>query len=186
LTAHLDITRWTTEIFAILEETFEKVQGIYLDKGTSLFETLAPVTAAEASQAISAHCASVAAQVFHVCYYLDVLSAHMRQQPPAAVDWAASWRVTTVSAEEWDDLRQHLRDTYQQVRELFQSRQDWSDDDDIGGALAIVVHTAYHLGEIRQALGVLLAPTLALPARTARHVGLNGAAERELVEEAAT
>jgi hypothetical protein len=48
-----------------------------------------------------------------------------------------------------------LRDTYQQVRTLFQSFEAWDGDEDISGALAIVVHTAYHLGEIRQALGVL-------------------------------
>lgn len=153
--AHLDISRWTTELFAILEETFEQVQGIYLDKGTSLFETIASVTAEEASQPISSQCASIAAQVFHVRYYLDVLSSYMRQHPPESVDWQASWQVTTVSAQEWDDLRQQLSDTYQQVRTLFRSFDTWDGDEDIAGALAIVVHTAYHLGEIRQALGVL-------------------------------
>lgn len=155
MTAQLDINRWTTELFAVLEETFERVQGIYLDHGTSLFETLATITAAEASQPISAQCASIAAQVFHVRYYLDVLSSYMRKQPPASVDWQASWRVTTVSPAEWDDLRQRLRDTYQDVRTLFRSFETWDGDEDISGALAIVVHTAYHLGEIRQALGVI-------------------------------
>jgi hypothetical protein len=28
----------------------------------------------------------------------------------------------------------------------------WDDDNRVGGALAIVVHTAHHLGEIRQML----------------------------------
>ena len=152
---HPNTIRWNTEIFAVLEETFEQVQGIYLDKGTSLLETLATVSAAEASQPISAHCASVAAQVAHICYYLDVLSAYIRGQPPAQVDWAASWQVTTVSEAEWDALRQRLRDTYQAVRALFQGFDAWDGEEDISGALAIVVHTAYHLGEIRQALGVL-------------------------------
>jgi hypothetical protein len=155
MTSQLDIGRWETELFAILEETFEQVQGIYLDRGTSLFETLATITAAEASQPISSQCASIAAQVFHVRYYLAVLSGYMRQQPPESVDWPASWRVTTVSPEEWDDLRQSLCDSYQQVRQLCQSFEAWDGDEDISGALAIVVHTAYHLGEIRQALGVL-------------------------------
>ena len=155
MTAQLDVSRWTTELFAVLEETFERVQGIYLDRGTSLFETLATVSAAEASQPISSQCASVAAQVFHVRYYLEVLSAYMRQQPPESVDWETSWRVTTVTPAEWDDLRQNLHDTYQQVRTLFESFETWDGEEDISGALAIVVHTAYHLGEIRQALGVI-------------------------------
>ena len=138
-----------------MDETFEHVQGIYLDKGTSLVETLATITAAEASGSISPHCASIAAHVNHVCYYLEVISSYMRHHPPAVVDWPASWHVTTVSAAEWDDLRHRLQATYQQVRHLFQSIETWDGDENISGAFAIVVHTAYHLGEICHALGVL-------------------------------
>jgi hypothetical protein len=155
MTVHIDARRWTTELFAILDETFEQVGGIYLDRGTSLFETLATVTAAEASLPISRQCASIAAQVNHVRYYLEVLAGYMRNEPPESVDWPRSWQVTVVSPEEWDNLRQGLRDTYQQVRALFESFETWDGDEDISGALAIVVHTAYHLGEIRQGLGVL-------------------------------
>lgn len=153
--AQIDARLWKKELFDILDETFERVQGIYLDKGTSLFETLATITAAEASQSISPHCASIAAQVNHVRYYLDVISGYMRGHPPEAVDWPASWQVTTVSAAEWDDLQQSLRASYQQVRSLFQSFETWDGEENISGAFAIVVHTAYHLGEIRQALGVI-------------------------------
>jgi len=35
------------------------------------------------------------------------------------------------------------------------TNDDWNDDDRVGGAMAIIVHTAYHLGEIRQALCTL-------------------------------
>src|SRR3712207_1386433 len=105
----IDAHRWQTELFAILDETFERVQGIYLDRETSLFETLATVTAVETSQPISTHFASIAAQVHHVRYYLQVLAGYIRQQPPASVDWAASWRRTTVSPEEWIILQQELR-----------------------------------------------------------------------------
>jgi hypothetical protein len=155
MTDQLLAERWKRELFDILDETFERVQGIYLDRGTSLFETLATVSAAEASQRISAQCACLAAQVYHVRYYLVVLSGYMRKQPPEAVDWAASWQLTSVTPEEWDRLREDLRETYQQVRALFNSFTAWDGDEDISGALAIVVHTAYHLGEIRQGLGVL-------------------------------
>jgi len=155
MTTHLDANQWTNELAAVLEETFEQVQGIYLDKGTSLFETLATITATEASQPLSAQCSSIAAQVFHICYYLDVLLGYMRGQPPADVNWPASWEVTTVSPAEWDALRQRLHETYQRVRSSFQRAETWESEDGRSGALAIVVHTAYHLGEIRQALGVL-------------------------------
>lgn len=154
--AQIDAQHWKTELFAVLDETFEQVNGIYLDRGTSLFETLATITAEEASRPISSQCASIAAQINHVRYYLEVLCAYMRGQPPAALDWPGSWQqVTTVSPAEWDEQHRQLRDTYQQVRSRFESLETWDGEDELGGALAIVVHTAYHLGEIRQGLGVL-------------------------------
>ena len=54
-------------LFLLMEETFEaKHHGIYLDKGTSLFETLETISAREASIPVGGKCASVAAQVAHV------------------------------------------------------------------------------------------------------------------------
>ena len=55
-----------------LTETFESVFGIYLDKGASLFETLAQISAAQASQPMR-NCATIAAHVAHTTYYLTVL-----------------------------------------------------------------------------------------------------------------
>ena len=157
MTSPLAIDRFTTELFAILEETFEQVHGIYLDRNTSLFETLNTVTAAEASRSISVHGASIAAQVNHVRYYLDVLSGYMRQQPMETVDWQASWDVAAVTPPEWEALKQHLKASYSQVLTMLKGFERWDGEEDIAGALAIVVHTAYHLGEIRQALGIIRA-----------------------------
>ena len=151
----IPVALWMSELFAVLEETFERVQGIYLDKGTSLFETLATVTAEEASRRISPQCAPLSAQIDHVRYYLDVLAAYMRQPSPTNVDWSLSWQRGAVSAEEWDTLQRDLRASYEQVQALFKGYEAWDGEDGIGDALAIVAHTAYHLGEIRQALGVI-------------------------------
>jgi len=60
-------------LYAILDETFDDVKGIYLDKGTSMFETLATVSAEEASIPVGGKCATLAAQVKHTAFYLDVL-----------------------------------------------------------------------------------------------------------------
>jgi len=64
---------FTKELYELLDETFNQVHGIYLDKGTSLFETLETITAEQASRPVSATCASIAAQVEHVRFYLQVL-----------------------------------------------------------------------------------------------------------------
>ena len=64
---------FTGALYLLLDETFDHVQGIFLDPGTSLFETLATISAAKASIPVGGKCATLAAQVKHVAFYLDVL-----------------------------------------------------------------------------------------------------------------
>ncbi|MEO7908016.1 MAG: DinB family protein [Roseiflexaceae bacterium] len=155
MTEQIPLKLFTDELFPLLEETFENVKGIYLDKATSLFETLDTITAEEASRPVSASCASIAGQVEHVRFYLQVLQDYMQQKEVGKVDWAASWYLKTVTSEEWDALKQRLRSAYQDLTALVKGFETWQGQDELGGALAIVVHTAYHLGEIRQALCVI-------------------------------
>src|SRR6476619_4875759 len=111
MSKHIAVEAFTKELFEILDETFEHVHGIYLDKGTSLFETLATITAEEASRPVSATCASIAAQVEHVRFYLDVLERYIQSQEVGKIDWQESWKLKTVKAAEWDALRQRLKET---------------------------------------------------------------------------
>jgi hypothetical protein len=147
--------RFASTIFAVLDETFEHVHGIYLDRGTSLFETLDTITAEEASRPVSARCASIAGQVEHVRFYLQVLHDYMQQKAVGDIDWQASWHLKTVTPAEWDALKQRLRATHEGVLALMKSFDAWDGENEMDGALAIAVHTAYHLGEIRQALCVV-------------------------------
>jgi len=140
------------ELFDLLDETFNKVQGIYLDKGTSLFETLETISAEEASRPVTTKCASIAAQVEHVRFYLQVLGDCIEGKPEEKVDWEESWQKKEVTSEEWEELKSQLRAMYQHVYELMDGVEKWEGEDDIGASFAILAHTAYHLGEIRQAL----------------------------------
>jgi hypothetical protein len=149
----IPVDLYTRELFEILEETFEQVHGIYLDRGTSLFETLEPISAEVASRPVSQDCASLAAQVKHVCFYLEVLEGHMLNKPLGKVDWQEIWRTTReVTPEEWEAIKSKLKVTYQRVLAMMKGFDTWEGENQIGGSLAILVHTAYHLGEIRQAL----------------------------------
>ena len=142
-------------LFALFDETFENHHGIYLDKGTSLLTTLEAVSAQEASIPVGGKCASLAAQVTHVIFYLEVLEKYFLKQEVGKVDWGEIWRtVEKISPEDWESLKKKLRETYLRLDKLFHDTDNW-DDDTIGGSMAIVVHTAYHLGEIRQALCTL-------------------------------
>jgi hypothetical protein len=142
---------FTQALLGALDETFENVRGMYLDRGTSLFETLATISAEEASRPVSATCASIAAQVAHINFYIEVLFRFMRGERPQ-VDWGEIWRtVQAVTPDEWAASQAKLRETYAQLRALAASTT-WEGEGEIGGALAILMHNAYHLGEIRQAL----------------------------------
>jgi hypothetical protein len=142
---------------AFLTETFEEVQGIYLDKGTSLFETLAGITAEEASIPVSARCASIAGQTEHVRFYIEVMSGYLDGKGIEDADWDGSWYLKTVTPEEWTELQARLRAEYDRVREKILAVPDWTGHDRyvLGEALTVAIHTAYHLGEIRQATCVI-------------------------------
>jgi hypothetical protein len=142
--------------FAILDETFEHHRGIYLDENTSLIQTLETVTPEEASIPVGNQCASLAAQVAHVTFYLEVLERYIFLNSDANVDWDEIWRtVEKVSPEEWQNLKRGLKRKYSQISRELRKLEAWDEEEKIGGALAILVHTAYHLGEIRQALCTL-------------------------------
>ena len=149
----IDQEQFTKELFDILDETFVTHHGIFLDKNTSLFETLETISAAEASRPVGGKCATLAAQVAHVNFYLEVLERYLLKIDGGKVDWGEIWRtVNGVTPDEWMALKQQLKQTFQRVLDLMHGFEAWDDETYIGGALAILVHTAYHLGEIRQAL----------------------------------
>ena len=91
-------------MFAILNETFEQVCGIYLDNGTPLFESFTTVSPEETSRPMEPGCASIAARVEHVRFYLEVLDRCLRPEAIDAVDFQSSWQGTSVTPEEGASL----------------------------------------------------------------------------------
>jgi hypothetical protein len=136
-------------VLLLLDEIMDKVHNFVLDEGTSMFETLASITAAEASIPVSAQSANLAAQVNHVRFYIDAV---INRQENA--DWDGSWQVGAVTDAEWQALIDRLREATGKVRAFTETFNDW-DERYMGGAIAIIAHCAYHLGEIRQGIGVI-------------------------------
>jgi hypothetical protein len=156
MTTPIPPTLFREAILGLLDECFDNVHGAFLDKGTSLFETLATISADEASRPISPRCATIAAQVKHVAFYLDVVEAYARGTLDGPVDWDAIWQSThAVTPEEWAAIQAELRASYDRTRALVTEEANWDTDRKIGGAIATIAHTAYHLGEIRHALCVI-------------------------------
>jgi hypothetical protein len=147
---------FTKALLMLLDETFDNVQGFYLDKNTSFFETLAGISADEASIPVGGKCAMLAAQVKHVAFYLEVLDRSVRDSIFPKVDWNEIWNtVSKVTPEEWQSIQDELRTNYDRIIDLIKTAPAWPSEREIGGAMAVIVHTAYHLGEVRQALCTL-------------------------------
>jgi hypothetical protein len=118
-----------------------------------LFETLANISADEASTLVGGKCATLAAQVKHTAFYLDVARNSMIDQHYPGADWGEIWRtVSRVTPQQWNDIRSELRLSYNRILDFINETTIWSSEDNIATSIAIIAHTAYHLGEIRQAL----------------------------------
>jgi hypothetical protein len=150
--------RFQAALQTLLTEVFSEVEGWVLDKNTSLLETLADVSAAEASVPVGGTCATLAAQVKHIAFYFDFLVRAVQEPDGPAADWSEIWRtVGAVSEAERVAIQEDLRASYGRVTSLIEEIDNWDDERTLKAVMATVAHTAYHLGEIRQALCVLKA-----------------------------
>lgn len=156
MTTEIQAEHFTNALYGLLDETFDSVHGYFLDRGSSFFGTLSTISASEASIPVSGKCATLAAQVKHVAFYLDVLEKVVRTQQFERQDWGKIWRETgAVTPDEWESLKAALRESYNRIKTRIADTPEWTNEQQIGGAIAVIAHTAYHLGEIRQALCVV-------------------------------
>lgn len=139
-----------------LEEAFVQVHGIFLDKGDSLLETLAGISAEQASQPLGPRSGNIAAKVNHMCVYIEAVAANAAAGEYLPVDWEGSWKVGAVDDAAWQALVDRLRTNYEGLRSFIATNETW-DEMFVGGAFGLVAHNAYHLGEIRQALAAIAA-----------------------------
>ncbi|MBI5867209.1 MAG: DinB family protein [candidate division Zixibacteria bacterium] len=141
--------QFTKQILASVREAFEKPDGVFLDRGTSLFETLAGISCEQASRPLLDGGTTIAGHVFHTCFYLQVTIDYLEDRLNRKIDWKDSWIISTRNNSEWSELRGQLEREYATVIAYLSGVTDWTDLR-ILGALGILAHTAYHLGAIRQ------------------------------------
>lgn len=115
-----------------------------------LLRSLDKLSAAAASAVAPGAGSSIAAQVDHLRYGLQLLNRWSTGESPFAdADYSASWRRVTVSDAEWAALRSSLRDEARKWSEAIAQPRELSDVE-LTGVLASVAHLAYHLGAMRQ------------------------------------
>lgn len=156
--ATISVAVYKGALLTLLDEAFDNVHGAFLDQGDSLFPTLEGITAEQASIPVLGDENSIASQVNHLIFYFDVGFQYMRGENPGPQDWSKAWELVKVTDEEWDALKQQLRERQQTLVQLINSTPDEAfdgNDQMVEGGMATVVHTAFHLGQIRHALGMI-------------------------------
>ena len=156
MTEQITTDKLQKDVRQFIEETFATHHGIYLDKGTTLAETLADLSAEEASQRASDTTASIAAHTRHVVFYIEVMERVLRGEEVGKLNWREIWENDRpVSRDAWKTQIAALRAECAKVLEMLSNPAMWEREDAYGEFMAIAVHTAYHLGAIRQALAVI-------------------------------
>lgn len=142
---------FTNNLFQLLKEFFESPPtsgAACLDQKTGLFETLNNLSSEQASRRM-ADAPSIAAHCEHVRFYNDLLMGDLQGKTFGKIDWAQTWLKQEVNESEWQILKATLKNQFQELIGLLESFETWNEDR-VGNPMAILAHTAYHLGSIRQ------------------------------------
>lgn len=141
----------------LLDEAFEGPKGngswyTDVEPRAGLLGTLEGISHEEASNPPGPGRATVVAHAEHARYYLQLANRALRgENPYPSADWKASWAVQSLDRAGWERLKGSLREEYLTIREAISAGTDWMDvQDSLTGVFALIAHTAYHLGAIRQ------------------------------------
>jgi len=95
--------------------------------------------------------ATIAAHTAHVSYGLSLMNRWATEggNPFANARWQDAWAITTVDEERWKGIRAALRQEVIRWKEALNAPREVMVIE-ISGMVGSVVHTAYHLGAIRQ------------------------------------
>jgi len=114
-----------------------------------LLRSLDRLSAADASAAVQGG-ASIAAHVDHLRYGLSLMNRwNDGDNPFDTADWSASWRKTSVSDSEWQQLRTGLAGEAHRWLDAVRTPREVSLVE-LNGIVGSIAHFAYHLGAIRQ------------------------------------
>jgi hypothetical protein len=125
--------------------------GFILNSGDAgLLKSLDRLTPEDASRSVNSG-ATIAAHAQHLRYGLSLMNRWAKQggNPFADAQWDAAWKVSTVDAAAWQEIRQGLRDEVQRWLEVLKSGKALTGVE-LTGVISSVAHLAYHLGAIRQ------------------------------------
>jgi hypothetical protein len=127
-----------------------KSGGYMLNGGDEgLLRSLDKLSANRAST-ITSTGSSIAAHTDHLRYGLSLMNRWGQGEDPFGnADWGASWKRTTVTDRDWEQLRADLRSEATRWLEVIEHPRD-VDQEGLTGMIGSIAHLAYHLGAMRQ------------------------------------
>ena len=139
-------------LFSELAEGANTPGGAYiLNSGDAgLLRSLDELPVADASRSLTGG-ATVAAHAQHLRYGLSLMNRWAREggNPFADAKWDEAWKTTVVTASEWKEIRDGLREEVQRWKEALATPREVTEVE-LRGLAGSIAHLAYHLGAIRQ------------------------------------
>jgi hypothetical protein len=121
--------------------------SMVLDPDTGWAQTLSVVTAAQASRPVVSGGTTIAGQTAHAAYCLELFEDIVLNRHPQA-DWPGSFAPSEVDEAAWAAQQARLFAVAGRVAALMRGNPRWPETH-VRGALANLVHLAYHLGAVR-------------------------------------
>ena len=155
----LDSSLVRKSVHTLLEELFVRPNPsgswILNRYDSALLDLFDEINAEQASARPIPGRSSVAGHANHLRFSLELLNRWAKgENPYGDADWAGSWRIQSVTEAEWQQLRDALRDEARAWMEAVQVPRQW-DEVSLTGTIASAAHAAYHVGAIRQLLGLV-------------------------------
>lgn len=153
MSEQMDGRHFRENLLELLDETVlgvdESADGTrYLDRSAGFIPTLASLDENTVSTPPFPGATTVVAQLRHTVYYAEILLQFSRGKQPA-IDWPGSFRPSGATSAEYAELANRLKAVCSELRADAEATSTWSDDL-VGTYMNILVHTAYHLGSLRQ------------------------------------
>lgn len=128
--------------------------------GTGLLDTLQDLSPEAASSHVLPGRPAIAAQVAHVLLSLETEETEETERERAAdktaePDWDAAWKREAPDETTRDALAREAEAAYRATRTFFLEGVNAEDSQSVTRAISLVVHTAYHLGAMRQLKAIL-------------------------------
>jgi hypothetical protein len=145
-------SRTLTHLFAeLVDGVTSKHGGFMLNTGDiGMLASLDKLSADEASRSTNGG-ATIAAHAQHVRYGLSLMNQWAAEggNPFANAKWDEAWKISTVDAAQWEEIRKGLRDETQRWLNVLKTPREVAGIE-FTGLVSSIGHLAYHLGAMRQ------------------------------------